>query len=682
MMTVLGCIVQKHNPWLVLVALLVGTAGAWVTSRLFLRTVNATRVQRLGWHFLTAISAAVAIWCTHFIAMLGFNPGVPFMFNATGTMVSLLFALSGAMIGLLVAAEWRSRFAPVTGGIILGLAIALMHYTGMAAYQVEGIVTWNVPYVVASVVLSVVLSVIAVHCGVTHGRRAGDVMAGMLALAIATLHFVGMTAFQVEPLQFETTLMDPGARRVLAIAVACVAFVIVTVGLVTWLLDNGQRIESLEQLRRMAFTDPLTGLPNRTGFNEQLDRQLAIAAQRGARLALVGIDLNRFKEINDLRGHQAGDEVLRILARRMTNLLGDGEFVGRMGGDEFFATKSYAERADLGEFVMRLEGALTKPIRYDDWDFTPGASLGVAIYPDDATDKAVLINNADLAMYRAKGDPVRSICFYEPTMDETVRARRHLAADLREALAREQLSVHFQVQKSIATDRPIGYEALLRWNHPKHGFISPAEFIPIAEENGLILQIGEWVLRESCRNAVAWEPPYKVAVNLSAVQLAHANLPKLVADILAETGLAPDRLELELTESSIFADRARSLQTLREIKATGVGIALDDFGTGYSSLDTLRAFPFDKIKLDRSFMSEVESSPQTTAIIRAVLALGKSLGIPVLAEGIETEHQRSLLVKEGCDEIQGFLVGRPAPLSQIVESGQINLIGQMDSLAG
>jgi len=674
MMKVLGCIAHEHNPWLIVVALLVATAGTWVTAHLFVRTTGTRGSQRLGWHFLTGISAAVAIWCTHFIAMLGFEPGVPVMFDTRLTLFSLLIAMLGATTGLVVAADWRARFAPAVGGMIVGLTIALMHYTGMLAYRVQGIVNWHVPYVVASVVLSIVLSAIAVHCGARPHRHNGNRMAGLLALAIAALHFVGMTALQVEPAQFDAVFVDPGTLNALAIAVAFAAALIVAVGIVSWLLDREQRSESLEQLRRMAVSDPLTGLPNRAGFRDRLEVDLGLARAHATKLALVHVDLDRFKEINDLRGHQAGDEVLRILARRMTNLLGAGEFVGRIGGDEFVAIKPFTERAVLTEFLARLESALTRPIRYDDWEFVPGASLGIAIYPDDATDASALINNADLAMYRAKADVTRSVCFYEPAMDEMVRARRHLAVALREALARKQLSVHYQVQTSLVTGKPIGYEALLRWEHPEHGFISPAEFIPIAEQSGLILQIGEWVLREACLTANTWEQPYRVAVNLSAVQFAHADLPLLVRTILSETGLAPERLELELTESTIFADRARSLEILREIKAMGVGIALDDFGTGYSSLDTLRAFPFDKIKLDGCFVREVDSNPQAIAIIRAVLALGKTLGVPVLAEGIETRDQLSLLEGEGCDEIQGFLFGRPVPLNQIVASGQLRLI--------
>lgn len=435
------------------------------------------------------------------------------------------------------------------------------------------------------------------------------------------------------------------------------------------------RAETYERLRRMAMHDALTGLPNRMNFNDRLDQEIEIARDRGTKVALIGIDLNRFKEVNDLRGHKAGDEVLRILGRRMKGLLreGTGEFVARMGGDEFTALYRMEDESGLSDFLSRLEAALFKPIRIEGFEVVPGASFGVAIWPDHADTKETLINNADLAMYRAKAEPIRKICFYEPSMDETIRMRRALAADLRQAIVRNQLSIHYQVQTSISTGKIRGYEALLRWEHPQIGSIPPTEFIPLAEEHGLILEIGEWVLRTACADAASWSPPYKVAVNVSAVQFAHADLHRLVMEALVETGLSPERLELELTESTIFADKERALHLLRQIKALGVNIALDDFGIGYSSLDTLRSFPFDRIKIDRSFFSSAASNAQTVAIIRAVLGLGKSFGIPVLAEGIETFDQLSMLNAEGCDEAQGFLLGRPIALAQIVASGQLAL---------
>ena len=380
---------------------------------------------------------------------------------------------------------------------------------------------------------------------------------------------------------------------------------------------------------------------------------------------MIGIDLDRFKEINDLRGHNAGDQALQIVARHLTQALKEGEFVARIGGDEFGAVRPFAEQNELLDFVARLEAALFQPIQVEDFRTTGGASIGIAAFPHDGTTRETLVSNADLAMYRAKADLTKAVCFYENRLDEVARERRSLALDLHRAIELNQLALHYQVQTSVATGDICGYEVLLRWNHPERGMVPPLQFIPIAEENGTILAIGEWVLREACKQAAAWTTPYKVAVNLSPVQFAHAELPQLVHQTLIETGLAPHRLEIEITESTIIADKSRALHILRQIRALGVTVALDDFGTGYSSLDTLRSFPFDKIKLDRLFMTEVEHSPQSKAIIRAVLALGKSLDIPVLAEGVETKDQLEILRSEGCDEAQGYLLGRPKPHDQI-----------------
>ena len=379
-----------------------------------------------------------------------------------------------------------------------------------------------------------------------------------------------------------------------------------------------------------------------------------------------------FKEINDLRGHSAGDQALQIVGSRLAATLGEHEFAARVGGDEFAAIKRFTDQDDLLDFVGRLEKALFEPIEIEDFTSTSGASIGVAVYPEDGATREALIGNADLAMYRAKVDIGHAVCFYEHKLDEASRDRRGLANDLRYAVERDQFELHYQVQTSVTSGEVCGYEVLLRWRHPERGMIPPLKFIPISEETGSIIAIGEWVLREACREAATWDKPYKIAVNLSPVQFSHAELPRLIHQILIQSGLPPARLELEITESTIIADKTRTLHTLRQIRALGVTIALDDFGTGYSSLETLRSFPFDKIKLDRSFMNDVESSPQSKAIVRAVLALGKSLNIPVLAEGVETSDQLAVLRREGCDEAQGYLLGRPQPPDMIfADEGEV-----------
>lgn len=658
---------MEHNLWLVLLAALMCVTGCWVTIGLFDRSRKTTGVQMKGWLFLSAVAAGSSIWCTHFIAMLAYQPGAPITFDPVLTMASLVIAIIGTGLGFTVASGKSRRLAPEWGGIVVGLAISAMHYTGMMAYHVAGIVEWDGSYVVASLVISAVFSALAVGHAVRRPYRWSHYLAiGLLVLAIVGLHFTAMAAVAVTPLSFISTGTNPDILVAMAVAVAVVGLIVAATGFASYLIDERGRLESFERLQHLALNDALTGLPNRVSFNDRLDHEIDRACEgEDTMTAVIVIDLDRFKEINDLRGHAAGDQALKIVARRLSRLIGEGEFVARLGGDEFAAIKRFKDQKDLLGLVSRLEKSLFEPLRLDDFEIAAGASIGVAVYPRDGADRERLVSNADLAMYRAKNDVTRAVCFYESAMDETARARRALASDLRQAIDRGELSLHYQVQTSVPTGATCGYEALLRWTHPVHGMIPPAEFIPIAEENGSIMAIGEWVLRTACRQAASWGNGHKIAVNLSPVQFAHADLAKLIHQILIETGLSPKRLELELTESTIVADKVRTLHVLRQIKALGVTIAIDDFGTGYSSLDTLRSFPFDKIKLDRSFMADVERSPQAKAIIRAVLTLGRSLDIPVLAEGVETHVQLTILQVEGCNEAQGYFLGRPKPIDQI-----------------
>jgi diguanylate cyclase (GGDEF)-like protein/PAS domain S-box-containing protein len=423
--------------------------------------------------------------------------------------------------------------------------------------------------------------------------------------------------------------------------------------------DVTRQRESEAQIAHMAMHDGLTGLPNRTRFNLWIDEMLEQASRYGKRLGVAAIDLDRFKEINDTYGHSWGDVVLAELARRLGSALGEEEIAARLGGDEFGLAKLFDSDEQLAEFLRRIEPCFTQPVAHQGQELSFGASLGIAAYPHDGIDREALLNNADLAMYRAKAQIGERICYYEPGMDEIARARRQLANDLRLAVERDELVLLYQPQCHLRSGQLSGYEALVRWHHPLHGLVSPAEFIPIAEESGAILQIGEWVLAQACREAATWHSHHRVAVNVSPVQLVQQDLAPMVGRVLMETGLSASRLELEITESAIITDKVRALNNLRQLKELGVAIAMDDFGTGYSSLDTLHSFPFDKIKIDKSFLLESDQNEQARAIIRAVLALGSSLRIPVLAEGVETASQFELLISEGCEEAQGYFLGRP-----------------------
>jgi diguanylate cyclase (GGDEF)-like protein len=666
MFSVVNCVVQQHNLWLVLIAACVCAAGSWATIRLFVRGRLSAFAQALGWYFLTATAAGSSIWSTHFIAMLAYEPGAPVAFAPVLTVISLLVAVVGSFVSFVVAGSVRNHWAPAVGGGLLGVAVASMHYTGMLAYRVQGTIDWDLGFLIVSVLVSVLFSALSLHvaCRET-GKGTRPMAAGLLILAIISLHFTGMTAFKVTPIAIRGIYNNPADMQAMAVAVAMVGFIILGAVLASYLIDDKTRSDSLTRLREMAMSDALTAIANRAHFNDYLDVKLEKCRIENRKFALASIDLDRFKEINDTRGHSAGDEVLKVLAERMRSVPIADLFLARVGGDEFAAIFSIRDRQAAEAAASAIRAEIVKPIPFETIEIHPGASIGIAIFPDDAKDKIGLVNNADLALYRAKNDFSHKICSYDGSMDEVAKRRRTLAADLRSAIEANQLELYYQAQTSVSSGAVTGYEVLLRWKHPERGFIPPLEFIPLAEENGLILQLGEWVLRKACAESRNWDHQMKIAVNLSPVQFLHPNLSGLVREILEESGMPADRLELELTESAIISDKERTLATLNEIKALGVTIALDDFGTGYSSLDTLRAFPFDKIKLDRSFMHEVETSNQARAIIRAVLALGKSLEIPVLAEGIETANQLDILHEEGCDAAQGFYLGRPAPLSDL-----------------
>ncbi|RTE94178.1 EAL domain-containing protein [Bradyrhizobium sp. LVM 105] len=422
--------------------------------------------------------------------------------------------------------------------------------------------------------------------------------------------------------------------------------------------DVTERITNEARISHLAHHDALTDLPNRSAFNAALGERLELAQEMATSFAVLSLDLDRFKEVNDVFGHPVGDMLMRAVADRLA-AEADDAFVARIGGDEFMILMpDHVSREDVQALAERLIETIGKELEVDDYLLHVGLSVGIAFYPDDGVNAATLLANADSALYRAKREGRGRVRFFESEMDQELRDRRLLQHDLRQALEQNQFVVYFQPQARIDGE-VIGFEALLRWNHPTRGFVPPDRFVPLAEENGLIVEIGEWVLREACREAASWPRPLQVAVNLSPVQFQAGDLERSIHQILLETGLTPTRLEVEITEGVLIGDFIGALHLLRRLKALGIRIAMDDFGTGYSSLSYLQSFPFDKIKIDRGFISNLEASLQSAEIVRAVLSLAHALNIPVIAEGVETEAQRAFLAREACEEMQGYLVGRP-----------------------
>ena len=431
--------------------------------------------------------------------------------------------------------------------------------------------------------------------------------------------------------------------------------------------DVTDRRQTESRMAHMAYHDGLTDLPNRAAFLQALTQMIEACAAIGEEFAVITVDLDGLKEINDVFGHATGDRLLIEVARRM-QAVARGGVVARLSGDEFGLIIDGKQPAAGMLLAEQIAETMGQEFEIDGKLVRTGVTTGISVFPHNGGDAAALLANSGAALFRAKAKSRGSISLYEPEMDQQIRDRRALHQDLSVAVKNGELSLHFQPQAvtgdSVDQSEIIGFEALARWMHPVRGFISPADFIPLAEESGLIVELGEWILRQACREAASWPRPLQIAVNLSPVQFTHGDLVGLVHSILLETGLAPGRLELEITEGVLIEDFDRGLALLRRLKALGVRVSMDDFGSGYSSLSYLQAFPFDMIKIDRAFVLNLGRNPQSAAIVRAVIGLGHAMDMSIVAEGVETADQLGFLAGQGCDAVQGYLIGKPLPINQ------------------
>jgi diguanylate cyclase (GGDEF)-like protein len=429
--------------------------------------------------------------------------------------------------------------------------------------------------------------------------------------------------------------------------------------------ETAERARAEALVNHMAHHDALTLLPNRLLFRENLKQNLA-RARRDQPISVLCLDLDDFKAVNDTLGHPVGDALLKVVAERLLKCVPDTDTVARLGGDEFAIVQAAGTQPVAAKMMaQQLIETIGEPYEIDGHSVVIGTSVGIALAPSDGDDPDELLKNADMALYRAKADGRGTYRFFEPKMDADMQARRLLEMDLRGALARNEFDLFYQPLVDVNAESINGFEALLRWRHPQRGLVPPTEFVPLAEEIGLISPIGAWVLKQACKDAATWPKDLRVAVNLSPVQFRSRALVLDVVAALGASGLAASRLELEITEAVMLQDTEATLATLAQLKALGLHISMDDFGTGYSSLSYLRRFPFDKIKIDQSFIRDLSVRPESLAIVRAVAGLGSTLGIATTAEGVETPDQLRAVRAEGCTQVQGFLLGLPVPASEI-----------------
>ena len=426
--------------------------------------------------------------------------------------------------------------------------------------------------------------------------------------------------------------------------------------------DITEQRQSEVKIEHMAHHDALTELANRVLLNERLEHALG----REEMIAVHHLDLDQFKAVNDTFGHHAGDRLLKIVAERLSGLVRDTDTIARMGGDEFVIVQApIADPADATSLAQRAIALLSEPYDIDGHQAVIGASIGISVGPGDGIDPEKLLRSADLALYRAKGDGRGTFRFFEPVMDLQMQTRRIMEQDLRRALPSGEFELHYQPVVNLASNEISGFEALIRWNHPTKGMISPAAFIPLAEEIGFIVPMGEWVIRQACTTAEQWPDNLHIAVNISAVQFRNPGLMQVITGALTASGLNPARLEIEITETVLLHNKEATLAVLHQLRALGIRIAMDDFGTGYSSLTYLQSFPFDKIKIDRSFVKDITENSGSLNIVRAVAALANGMGMTATAEGVETKEQLDRIASEGCTEMQGFLFSKPLPAREI-----------------
>jgi diguanylate cyclase (GGDEF)-like protein len=684
-------VIGSYNPWLVVLSIVVAIFVSHTALNLSSRVARSTsKPSARLWLVGGAISMGCGIWSMHFVGMLAFSLPIAFSYDIGITLASLAIAIALSGFALSIASRREIRLGSLAAGaLVMGLGICAMHYSGMSAIEVLPLITYQPGLLLASGVIAVVASFAALWLffrlrrgGSWQMRLARLGAAIVMGLAISGMHYTGMAASRFASGSYCTRSASPN-NNWLAITIAVIALAVLTITTILLIYDahldsktrkhnrqlekaNEQLEEVNAQLQHVATHDSLTGLPNRLLLADRLNQAIAQAQRHQHLFAVFIVDLDRFKAINDSLGHLAGDAMLKEVARRLAAALRQADTLARMGGDEFVLILNEITRPeDIETIAAKVLAHITQPMKLSDLELHASASIGISIYPSDGGNPETLLQHADAAMYQAKKGGRNAYRLFTPEMNAFARERLELENGLRRALLHREFILHYQPKVDVRTGSIDSAEALIRWQHPTRGLIAPMDFIPLAEETGLIIPIGEWVLNEACRQAQSWRAsglrPLRVAVNLSAQQFRQKKLVDIVSAALRTAGLEPRYLELELTESTVMHDAEQSIEILRELSALGVRISVDDFGTGYSSLSYLRRLPLDKLKIDRTFIRELATSRDDAAIVRAIVSLAHNLRIKVIAEGVETPDQLVYLREAGCDQYQGYHYSAPVP---------------------
>ena len=627
------------------------------------------------------------VWSMHFIGMLALELPLELGYDVGLTLWSLLVAVLSCGFALwLVSQSTLPALQLLFGALIMGAGISAMHYSGMAALRMQPGIDYDPTLFGLSLVIAVGASAAALSIAfrlrkqTPYVRLARGGASVIMGLAIVGMHYTGMAAASFPIGSYCGAIATGLSGRGLDNLVLVSSLAVLVIALLTSIFDarldarTAALADSLtlanEELTKLALHDTLTGLPNRILLADRIEQAIGKVTEQGGCFSLMFIDLDGFKPVNDAFGHHLGDLLLREVAMRLREQLRSQDTLARIGGDEFVLLVRLTEPDDAPQVAARQVRLLSKGFRVMEHDLQISASVGIALYPGNGQTAEELLMNADAAMYHAKGGGKNSYSFFDVSMNTNARKQLQLLQDLRQALEHKQFRLHYQPKFDASNGKPVGAEALLRWEHPQQGLLMPENFIELAEKTGLIIPIGEWVLNEACRQMRVWFDEgyshWRIAVNLSSLQFCYSGLVDSVLSALERHQLPANSLTLEITETTAMSDADASMTVLQKLSQMGVDLSIDDFGTGYSSLMYLKRLPANELKIDRGFVRDLEHDSDDAAIVSAIVALGQALGLRIVAEGVETDTQQSFLTTLGCDSLQGFLLGQPLPAEQFM----------------
>ncbi|MEJ5069737.1 EAL domain-containing protein [Enterobacter sp. MYb186] len=677
-------LVSQYDQLLVVISFVVAILASYTALNMAGRVVGSTGVAARIWLTGGGIAMGIGIWAMHFIGMLAMDVSMRLNYNLPQTALSMFIAIGASLFALwLVSRDHLRRRRLSTGAVILGTGIVAMHYTGMAALQVEPAIVWDMRWVALSVVIALLASLAALWLTFRLRRDAAQVAlmragaAVLMGVAIAGMHYTGMKAAQF-PVQIHMHHQGVNGSW-LAVLVSVVALSILGITLLVSMFDArlqartallaSSLAEANRELAQLALHDTLTRLPNRVLLEDRLEQAINKADREGKLFALLFMDLDGFKAVNDAYGHDTGDKLLVAVTERLEQPLKGQYTLARIGGDEFVLLAEIDTPNDAASLASSLVHAIDQPFSLELYDLMVTLSVGIAIYPHDGKNQRELMFNADAAMYHTKHMGRNGYHFFQPSMNTLAQKQLQLMNDLWLAQERQELHLVYQPKFQAPVGPIVGFEALLRWQHPSQGLLSPDQFLPLAEKSGLIIPIGNWVIDEACRQLRVWHleghTEWSMAVNLSTLQFEQPQLVDTVMNSLARHRIPPHTLILEVTETTAMNNPDESVRVLTELTQAGVKASIDDFGTGYSSLLYLKKLPACELKIDRAFVKDLNGEGDDATIVSAIVALAKTLNLKVVAEGVETQEQQTFLTELGCNTLQGYLLGKPVSAQTI-----------------